>query len=334
MCENIDLENQIITYNYIRIPFIFIDNDIYFKAKEIVEILKYPNTQETLDNMDSEDVITLKELKEIYSNTIINVSKSQKDITRYVNESGLYSLIIKSPDEESKVFKKWINQEVMSGLKKFRNKETLDKIELENIKFQEEHQKEILKLKESREKSEQEMLKFKEEREFRRKQFINNKILKNLETIYIASSENNLNKNIFKVGGTTNISNRMPSYNTGRIGEDKFFVLKEFKVFNYKLIEWTVGRYLYEFRVKGTKELYHYPLKNLIELLTNITDKLNDVTHSFNSTLNNVFDNMESLSEESKELGNELFSKNKNNLYNYPEENINKGWYYDRYKKY
>ena len=38
--------------------------------------------------------------------------------TIYINESGLYSLILRSNKEEAKQFKKWITKEVLPSIRK------------------------------------------------------------------------------------------------------------------------------------------------------------------------------------------------------------------------
>lgn len=64
-----------------------------------------------------------------------------------------------------------------------------------------------------------------------------------------------------------------------------------------------------------------------MEILDSLTLNIKNITNFFNSSLNNIFDNLKSLSLESlenKNIGNEMYKtlEKNNNLYNYPEENI------------
>ena len=113
------LKNKIFTYNMSNIldeVFTYENNelsvikkgdDIWFKAKTIAEILEYKNTREAIiDHVDSEDKMTLKD---------INYRSSKKlppknDHTIYINESGLYSLIMRSKMEKAKEFQKWVTK--------------------------------------------------------------------------------------------------------------------------------------------------------------------------------------------------------------------------------
>lgn len=58
-----------------------------------------------------------------------------------------------------------------------------------------------------------------------------------VEHIYIASTQNYIKNNIYKIGRTNNIRQRMQSYSTGYIVADKFFLLQDFHCYDSKSAE-------------------------------------------------------------------------------------------------
>ena len=66
-------------------------------AKDICDVLEIGNVSQALSRLDNEEKNTI-----ILNEGIGNPEKS------VINESGLYSLILRSRKPEAKVFKKWI----------------------------------------------------------------------------------------------------------------------------------------------------------------------------------------------------------------------------------
>jgi prophage antirepressor-like protein len=94
---------------------VYIDeyNQSWFMAKDVAEILDYSNTRKAIiDHVDEEDRIQLK------SSGVTNsdASKSQAH-SILINESGLYSLILRSNKKEAKEFKRWITKDVLPKLR-------------------------------------------------------------------------------------------------------------------------------------------------------------------------------------------------------------------------
>ena len=78
------------------------DDDIWFRAKTVASILNYKNTRKAiLNHVDSEDKITLKDLKPWGTDSL----PQKNDHMIYINESGLYSLILRSDMDKAKDFK-------------------------------------------------------------------------------------------------------------------------------------------------------------------------------------------------------------------------------------
>ena len=82
----------------------------FFVGKDVAEALGYKNPSNALQvHVDKED-------KTSY---LIQVSGSNyKANTLFVNESGLYSLVLSSKLPQAKVFKHWVTSEVLPQIRK------------------------------------------------------------------------------------------------------------------------------------------------------------------------------------------------------------------------
>ena len=84
-----------------------IENEPYFVGKDVAEILGYTNTRKALiDHVDEEDKT---------SNETLRVNGTNLTL---INESGLYSLILKSKLPQAKQFKRWVTNEVLPSIRK------------------------------------------------------------------------------------------------------------------------------------------------------------------------------------------------------------------------
>lgn len=83
------------------------NNEPYFIAKDIADILEYSDTNAMTKRLDDDE-------KNTYTD---NLSGQRRDIT-IISESGLYNAILGSKKPESKAFKKWITSEVLPSIRK------------------------------------------------------------------------------------------------------------------------------------------------------------------------------------------------------------------------
>ncbi len=82
-----------------------INGEPYFVAMDICGVLGYKNTSKAIsDHVDEEDRY--------------NESLERGGFIIMVNESGLYSLILRSNKPEAKKFKKWVTSEVLPAIRK------------------------------------------------------------------------------------------------------------------------------------------------------------------------------------------------------------------------
>ena len=86
-----------------------VNNQIMFVGKDVANALGYSNTRKALlDHVDDEDKkggVTIRD----------SIGRKQKAI--FINESGLYSLILSSKLEQAKAFKRWVTSEVLPQIR-------------------------------------------------------------------------------------------------------------------------------------------------------------------------------------------------------------------------
>ena len=85
-----------------------IDDKPYFVGKDVAEILGYANAPKAIrDHVDDEDKLTER----------IVLSGQNREVI-FINESGLYSLILSSKMPNAKKFKRWATSEVLPTIRK------------------------------------------------------------------------------------------------------------------------------------------------------------------------------------------------------------------------
>lgn len=87
---------------------LMINDEPYFVGKDVAEVLGYQNGSRDVNrHVDEEDMLTHQ----------ISASGQNRNMT-IINESGLYSLILKSKLPSAKKFKRWVTSEVLPQIRK------------------------------------------------------------------------------------------------------------------------------------------------------------------------------------------------------------------------
>ena len=108
---------EIFIYEGKKLDIIKKDNEVWFRAKTVASILKYSNSRKAIiDHVDSEDKCSLNKLKSKCKDSL-PLTRNVKN-TIYINESGLYSLILRSHMDKAKEFKRWVTKEVLPSIRK------------------------------------------------------------------------------------------------------------------------------------------------------------------------------------------------------------------------
>ena len=85
------------------------NNEIFFRATQLAELLQYKNPHDALrKHVDSDDLAKRE---------IVNTVNKRAQVL-FVNESGMYSLVLSSKLEQAKKVKRWITKEVLPQIRK------------------------------------------------------------------------------------------------------------------------------------------------------------------------------------------------------------------------
>ena len=85
------------------------NNEIFFRAAQLAELLQYKNPHKAIkDHVDPDD-LTKRE--------IVNTINKRAQVL-FVNESGMYSLVWSSKLEQAKKVKRWVTSEVLPAIRK------------------------------------------------------------------------------------------------------------------------------------------------------------------------------------------------------------------------
>lgn len=96
-----------------------IEDEVWIAGSDVARVLNYENPQKAIrDHVDEEDrmQVKLSDIQEVNDSFLPPHMKGSK-IT-IINESGLYSLILRSNLPKAKEFKRWITKEVLPAIRK------------------------------------------------------------------------------------------------------------------------------------------------------------------------------------------------------------------------
>ena len=93
-----------------------IDNEPWFVAKDISDVLEYRTSSDMTRILDEDEKMHLS--REEVLTRIKCVTEINNKGMNFINESGLYSAILRSNKPEAKKFKKWVTKEVLPTIRK------------------------------------------------------------------------------------------------------------------------------------------------------------------------------------------------------------------------
>ena len=110
---------KVFYYEETKLPVIKYKDEIWVKANTVANILRYKNTKKSIqDHVEPEDKRRLSELApKSKGNEALPLERNEKN-TSYINEFGLYSLILCSKLESARVFKRRVTKEVLPAIRK------------------------------------------------------------------------------------------------------------------------------------------------------------------------------------------------------------------------
>jgi len=214
---------------------VIIDNNniIWFNAKQVCMSLEYKQTKQAIiNNVEKNDKIQLKNMN-------IRFEIKQQPDSIYINESGLYSLLISSKTIKSKKFIRWITNDVLPELRK-KNVFSPDK--------------DITKL-----------LKKINELETKNKLLHNDlKLEKFPEGAMVYVIEDTIENEIYyRIGKTDNMNKRIKIYNTHSLHNKK--VIYYVELLCPLQLETCIKSMLYKYRYKNRKDYFNCNLNKIIK---------------------------------------------------------------------
>ena len=103
---------QIFNFEQNEVRTVLVNEEPYFVGKDVAKVLGYSNTSKAVSaHVDDED----KRFIMIAHSQNGNTSEAK---TAIINESGLYSLILKSKLPNARKFKRWVTSEVLPAIRK------------------------------------------------------------------------------------------------------------------------------------------------------------------------------------------------------------------------
>ena len=108
---------KVFKYEENDISVIKINGEIWFKAHDVSLALGYANVCKSIsDHVDPEDRIALGQLKKGVTKRNPLFHKNEQESTIFLNEAGLYLLVLQSKLPFAREFKRWIVKDVLPNI--------------------------------------------------------------------------------------------------------------------------------------------------------------------------------------------------------------------------
>jgi prophage antirepressor-like protein len=278
----------------------------YFCGRDICEILGYENIQQALylhvKQKHKKELKALKEEVQLISNCTSFGSNHLENLSYndgkavYVNEPGLYSLIMKSKAQFAEAFQDLVYEVILPSIRQH-GTYTLEKEFEEKLAISKHEKEQEIKARQKAENEKEEALKLRRIAEFRaltlNKLCVNYSERVKTQVFYIVTSKAFSKDNEFKIGGADSVSQlkkRLSVYNSGNSGvhpELQMYFVFLIEVANYKQMESRMKELLVPFRSKRNANTENFNihfdiLKPLTEL---VADHYNEEIEKLNEFL-------------------------------------------------
>lgn len=243
MTTLLDLYNGVLHYNDKDIAIVIDDdNMIWFYATQICKILEYKSINKTLhDNVRSDNKTTYGQIK-IFSMYKYNI----QDHAVFINEYGLYDLVMRSRMKNAKGFQEWINDAVLPAIRKtgdyLSDAPMKKKLKEMNLELND-YKKKVKILEDNQKKS-----KYAEG-----------------GYVYVLQPPDLRNTNTHKIGQTSNLGKRMNTYNTSL--PDNMRVVHKVKTDDPVAVEHCVKGMINHLRYRKNKEYYIIKKASIIKIV-------------------------------------------------------------------
>ncbi|MBQ3625676.1 MAG: Bro-N domain-containing protein [Synergistaceae bacterium] len=117
---------QVFDFNEHAVRIIMQDGEPWWVAKDVCNVLELADVTSALRGLDDDEKVLRKISGELSSSGNPNIMT--------INESGLYTLIIRSNKPEAKKFRRWVTHEVLPSIRKTGSYNTARKYKVSDIK--------------------------------------------------------------------------------------------------------------------------------------------------------------------------------------------------------
>ena len=239
---------------------VIIDNNniVWFNAKQICISLRYKDTKKTIsNNVDKSDKIQLKNMN-------ISFEIQQQPDSIYINESGLYTLLITSKNLKSKKFIKWLTNDVLQKLR----------------------QKNIF----SPDKNITKLLKKINKLEYKNKLLQNDLKLEKFPDgamVYVIEDIDLDGEIYYRIGKTDNMNKRIKIHNTHSIHNKK--VVHYIELSCPLQLETCIRSMLYKYRYKNKKDYFNCKLNKIIKAFDKCIESIKCVENQIGGRNNKIY---------------------------------------------
>jgi prophage antirepressor-like protein len=277
-----NLEKNIIKFENNDINVIIDENDlVWFNANEISLSLGYKYPKDAIiNNVEKDDKIKLENIN-------INYKIEKHPHSIYINESGLYSLILQSRLQKAKKFKLWITKIVLPSIRKFGY-----------YKLKKEHENEINDI--------MKKINYLEKQNGKLKNELKIENYPNGSLVYIVDYTDE-QENIYRLGKTDNMTKRKKIYNTHTIYNKNIILRKEVSCpLQY---ETCLRSMLYNYRIKNRKDFYECDIKIIKKAIKKCDNSIKCMNQSGGGNIINI--EIEQLKKKNEQLKKKLNKYNK-----------------------
>ncbi|MBR0044022.1 MAG: Bro-N domain-containing protein [Synergistaceae bacterium] len=117
---------QVFDFNEHAVRIIMQDGEPWWVAKDVCNVLELADVTSALRGLDDDEKVLRKISGELSSSGTPNIMT--------INESGLYTLIMRSNKPEAKKFRRWVTHEVLPSIRKTGSYNTARKYKVSDIK--------------------------------------------------------------------------------------------------------------------------------------------------------------------------------------------------------
>ena len=113
---NIQDFNQTIGGQAVELRALLSNGEPWFRGTDVAGALGYKDVKQAIrKHVDDDDKQKLENLRVVETTPLLNIYEKAQI---FINESGLYSLILKSKKEEAKMFKRWVTSDVLPQIRR------------------------------------------------------------------------------------------------------------------------------------------------------------------------------------------------------------------------